>query len=213
MSTADHATGLFDPAGFMWSTVPALRASADPEAVAAEMRAQVDTALTNAIDVTHLDHHMVAALAPEFVEHTVDLAIDYNLPILFPRNIESMLAVSDMGTVDISVIRTAYDRASKRGIAFGETFLMPLIYQSRSDHEAVLRQCLSRLGDGITFLSLHASTPGDVQTVHPKDAAWRLGEYAVLRTTEFQKWLSHLDVDIVGTRWLRDRLRAGDFLD
>lgn len=209
ISTVDRSSGLFDPLGYMWPTVPEVRSAADPLAVAAEMRAQVETAISNGIDFTHLDHHVGATLAPEFVEHTVDIAVDFNLPVLFPRNIESMLAVCEMGSVDVSVIRTALKRATKRGVAFGDTFLMPLEHRDRSDHEAVLKRCISDIEGGITYLSLHASTPGDVQDVHPNDAAWRLGEYAVLRDQAFQDWLTGLDIDVVGVRWLRDRLRNG----
>lgn len=209
ISTVDRSSGLFDPLGFMWPTVPEVRSAADPLAVAAEMRAQVEAAMNNGIDVTHLDHHMGAALAPEFVEHTVDIAVDFNLPVLFPRDIEGMLAVSEIGTADVSVIRSALKRATERGVAFGDTFLMPLEHRDRSDHEAVLRRCLSDIDGGIAFLSLHAATPGDIEDVHPNDAEWRLGEYAVLRDQAFQDWLSGLDVDVVGIGWLRDRLRNG----
>ncbi|MFV1971127.1 MAG: ChbG/HpnK family deacetylase [Acidimicrobiia bacterium] len=213
ISTVDRSSGLFDPLGFMWPTVPEVRSAADPLAVAAEMRTQVETAISNGIDITHLDHHMGAALAPEFVEHTVDVAVDFNLPVLFPRDVEGMLAVFEIGTADVSVIRAALNRATRRGVAFGDTFLMPLEHRDRPDHEAVLKKCLSDIEGGIAFLSLHAATPGDIQDVHPNDAAWRMGEYAVLRDQAFQEWLSGLGIDVVGVRWLRDRLRNGTSQD
>ncbi|MCH7668894.1 MAG: ChbG/HpnK family deacetylase [Acidobacteria bacterium] len=208
VSTTDRATGLFDPTGFMWPTVRELRDSADPVAVAAEMRRQVDLAMSNGIDVTHLDHHMGAALAPEFVEHTVDLAIDFNLPMLFASDIASMLAAVKLGEVDIAVLEAARRRATKHGVAVGDTFLMPLIHRGRSDHELVLKKCLADVGPGVTYLSLHCSAPGDIEAVHPKDAAWRIGEYRVFRDATFQEWLANQGIDIVGMRGFRDRLRG-----
>jgi predicted glycoside hydrolase/deacetylase ChbG (UPF0249 family) len=209
ISTVERSSGLFDSSGFMWSTVSELRSAADPVAVEAEMRFQIETALKNGIDVTHLDHHMGAALSPEFVERTIDIAVDFNLPVLFPRDIEGMLEASEMGAVDVSVIRGALERATGHGVAFGDTFLMPLEHGERSDHEAVLKKCVSGIEGGITYLSLHASKPGDVQFMHPIDAPWRIGEYEVFRDPSFHDWLSGLDVDMVGVRWLRDRLREG----
>lgn len=209
ISTVDRSSGLFDASGFMWPTVPELRSAASPMAVEAEMRAQVKTAVNSGIDVTHLDHHMGAALAPEFVEHTVDIAVDLNLPMLFPRDIESMLGVIEMGPVDLSLIRRAWERADRRGVAFGDTFLMPLEQGERSDHEALLKRHLSGIEGGITYLSLHASKPGDVKYVHPNDAPWRMGEFAVFRDPSFRDWLSGSDIDVAGVRWLRDRLRHG----
>ncbi|MFV1999512.1 MAG: ChbG/HpnK family deacetylase [Acidimicrobiia bacterium] len=207
ISTVDRSSGLFDPSGFMWATVSAVREAADPAAVEAEMRAQVQTAIDCGIDVTHLDHHMGAALAPEFVEHTVDIAIDFDLPVLFPRDIEGLLAVSEVGPVDVSVVRAALTRASKNHVAFGDTFLMPLEHRDRSDHDAVLKRYLSDIEGGVVYLALHASAPGDIQDVHPNDAAWRLGEYAVMRDQAFVDWLFGLDIDVVGVKWLRERLR------
>ena len=91
ISTASRASGLIDGDGYMWSTVPPLREHAHPEAVEGEMRAQIDRALAAGIDVTHLDHHMGAALAPEFVDATVRIAMEYLLPVAFPSNIEGFL--------------------------------------------------------------------------------------------------------------------------
>ena len=47
--------GLTDEAGYFWADVPSLRRNAVPEAVEAELRAQIDAALAAGIDVTHLD--------------------------------------------------------------------------------------------------------------------------------------------------------------
>ena len=71
ISTTAKVSGLIDDDGYMWPDVPALRRHAHKGAVAAECRAQVEAALAAGLDVTHLDTHMGAAAAPEFVEpHT-----------------------------------------------------------------------------------------------------------------------------------------------
>ena len=61
------AAGLTDRDGFLHPDVATVRARAAPEAVEAELRAQVEAALAAGIDVTHLDDHMGTVLAPEFV--------------------------------------------------------------------------------------------------------------------------------------------------
>lgn len=213
VSTTDRATGLFDPTGFMWPTVRELRDSADPAAVATEMRGQVALAIGHGIDVTHLDHHMGAALAPEFVEHTVDLAVDLNLPMLFPTDFDSFLSAVKIGQVDVGIIEAARARATKHGVAFGDTFLMPLVHQDRSDHETVLKSCIEKVTPGVTYLSLHTSKPGGIEAIHPKDAAWRIGEYQVFRNKDFQDWMADQDIDIVGMRWIRDQLIGSSPVD
>ena len=57
-----------------------VRARAAPEAVEAELRAQVEAALAAGIDVTHLDDHMGTVLAPEFVGVYLRIAADFRLP-------------------------------------------------------------------------------------------------------------------------------------
>ncbi len=204
LSTTDPASGLLDPAGYLWRTVPELRANADPDAVEAELRAQVEAARRAGIDVTHLDHHMGAAVSPEFVAGTVRVARDYGLPVLFPADLDGYLAVLNMGEVDAGVLERAREAAG--ALAFGDTFLMPLVHEGRADHEAALREMLADPPPGVSYLSLHTAAPGDVEAVHPKDAAWRLGEYAVFSDAGFVEWLAGRVGRVAGMRDLRDRL-------
>ncbi len=204
LSTRDPASGLVDPAGYLWPTVPQLRSHALPGAVEAELRAQLDTALAAGIDVTHLDCHMGAALAPEFVAATVEIAGDYRLPLMFPRDVPGYLAVLKMGEVDA----TALERARDDAICIGDHFMMPLIHQGEADHVAVLKAMLGDLPDGVVYLSLHCAAPGDVEQIHPRDAAWRLGEYAAFSDPEFLSWLRSRPFTLSGMRPFRDEVRA-----
>ena len=86
LTSSSRSAGLTDEAGYFWSTVPAVRKHAAPEAVEAELRAQIDAALDAGIDVTHLDGHMGAAMMPEFVDIYFRLGRDYNLPILLVKD-------------------------------------------------------------------------------------------------------------------------------
>ena len=208
VSTADPGSGLLDSSGHLWPTVPELRRHARPEAIEIEMRAQLDLASRAGIDVSHLDHHMGAALAPEFVERTVDLAIERRLPMLFPRNLPAMVAVLNLGEVDVGAIEAARRRAETAGVAVGDSFLMPLEHQNRTDYREVLEWRLSALPEGVTYLSLHCATPGDIESVHPRDAHWRLGEYEVFSNASFKNWMAEQPFRLAGMREFRDRLRA-----
>ena len=85
-------SGLVDGNGFFWPDVSSLRSNCAPEAAAVEMRAQLDRALAAGIDVTHLDAHVGATIAPEFVESYVRLGEDYGLPILLTERLENYAA-------------------------------------------------------------------------------------------------------------------------
>ncbi len=203
LSTSDPASGLLDDYGYMWPRVPALRRHADPNAVESEMRAQIDTALAAGIDITHLDHHMGAALAPEFVDHTLRVASDYGIPILFPSDIAGYLAVLELGAVDLEALQRARERAVAADLAFGDNFVMPLFHKTEPDLEATFHRELDSLPSGVTYLSLHCSAPGDIEQVHPHSAHWRIGEYRLFGSEGFGRWLRDQTGELVGTRQLR----------
>ena len=211
VSTTDRGTGLYDDAGFMWATVPDLRRSADPSAVEAEMRAQVEIAEATELDITHLDHHMGAALAPEWVERTVDIAIDHQLPVAFPDDLDGLFAVLNMGPMDVDAVRRAHRRAATVGVALADRFVMPLTHHETHgegawDHGAIIREMLDDVGPGVTYLSLHCAVAGDVEHVHPNDASWRIGEHAALSDASMSDWMPE-SFDVQGVRSFRDALR------
>ena len=218
LSTASRASGLIDDDGYMWPSVPPLREHAHPEAVEAEMRAQIDRAMAAGIDVTHLDHHMGAALAPEFVDATVRLAAEYQLPVTFPSDIEGFLSLlaagadsgspNEMGEVNVAELSYARRRAGE--LAVGRTFLMGLTYQKEPDPRQTFQRLLSEIEPGITYLSLHASAPGDVEHVHPNDYAWRVAEYRLFGDATFVAWIENQPFEVAGMRSFRARLRGQD---
>ena len=81
-----RSAGLTDDLGYFWPDVPNVRRHAVPDAVEAELRAQIETALTAGLDVTHLDAHMGTVMCPEFVAIYFRLGIEYKLPILLVRD-------------------------------------------------------------------------------------------------------------------------------
>ena len=103
ITTSSKASGLLDGDGYMWPDVPSVRRHADPGAVEIELRAQLEAARAAGLDVTHIDHHMGAAIAPEFAQIALALAREYRLPILFPRQLEFYTADLDMGPLDPAV--------------------------------------------------------------------------------------------------------------
>ena len=218
ISTSSKASGLIDGDGYMWSTVPPLRENAHPEAVEGEMRAQIDRALAAGIDLTHLDHHMGASLAPEFVDATVRLAAEYTLPVAFPADIEGFLALlaagagagspNEMGEMNVAELEDARRRAGEHAV--GGTFLMGLTYQREPDARTTFERLLTELKPGITYLSLHASAPGDIEHIHPNDYAWRIAEYELFGSADFLSWMKDQTFEIAGMRTYRDRLRDHD---
>ncbi len=207
ISTTSAASGLLDGDGYMWPDVPALRRHADPAAVETELRAQLEAALAAGLDVTHLDTHMGAAAAPEFAAIYIALGREYRLPVLLARDSASYDSVLAMGPLE----RGFYDRLIAEldgaGVPLLDRFAMGLALRHLSCAEA-FGHMVAQAAPGVTFVSLHCNAPGDIEAMHPNDAAWRIAESALFQDPDFLRWVATQEVRLTGFREIRDLYRA-----
>jgi chitin disaccharide deacetylase len=204
--------GLIDGDGYLWRDVASVRRHADPEAVAAELRAQAERALAAGIDVTHLDAHMGTALAPEFCAAYLALGVEYRLPILLTRTLSAYgPSVPHLVGVAEAEYATYATAAADQGLplfdAVGET---PWERDPSAPADAVYRALFSGVPAGLSFLALHPNAPGEIEAIEPTSAQIRTTEYELFGDDRFRAWLHGLvDVELIGMRGLRDAYRAG----
>jgi chitin disaccharide deacetylase len=208
ISTASAASGLIDGDGYMWPDVPSLRRHADPAAVETELRAQIEAALGAALDVTHLDTHMGAAAAPEFAAIYAALGRAYRLPVLLTRDSASYHSVLAMGPLDRSFYDGLLADLEREGMPLIDRFAMGLGTAGLTCNEAY-RDMVRDAAPGVTFLSLHCNAPGDIEAMHPNDAAWRIAEYELLQQPDFLAWVATRSIRLGGFREIRDSYRQG----
>ena len=200
--------GLMDAEGAFHRDVPSLRRSADPRAVEAECAAQIERALACGIDPTHLDTHMGAALAPEFLAGTLRLAERFRLPLLLPRRIETYLAVLRMGELDAHLYA---DAARHPWVAPISSFAMTPGH-APGDAESAYHHLLGTLAPGVTYVALHPNRPGDIETItarHPRaQPHWRTDEAALFASGRPAKWLTEAGIARSGMRPFREAMRT-----
>ena len=200
------SAGLTDPLGYFWPDVPSAR-KADPAAVEAELRAQIDYALDAGIDVTHLDCHMGTAQMPEFTAILRRLGHDYRLPVLLVKDLSGYNPASYAGPLDPA----PYDAEVAAARAAGEP-VFEIVHETpwgrKTDAETAYRAIFADIPEGLTFLSMHFNAPGDFETINPRDAWVRTEEYTLFRTGKIAEWIDEFDLELIGMRGLRDDLRA-----
>jgi chitin disaccharide deacetylase len=206
ISTTSRTSGLIDDDGFMWPDVPSVRRHAERRAVETELRAQIEAALAAGIDVTHLDTHMGAAAAPEFVEIYLSLGREYRLPILLPERIETYVSVLDMGPIDTALYPQLQAEARATNMPVIDEFAMGLAMRHFGCEKA-FRHMVAQAAPGVTYVSLHCSTPGEVERLHPHDAEWRIAEYQLFDDPAFLDWVAGQEVELIGFRPIRDLYR------
>ncbi len=115
LTAPPKSAGLTDEQGYFWPDVPRARKAA-PEAVEAELRAQIEVAVAAGIDPTHFDAHMGTAQMPEFVAISRKLAAEYRVPMLLVKDYSRYNPASYAGPLDPA----GYDAEIVKARAAGE---------------------------------------------------------------------------------------------
>lgn len=204
-----RASGLVDELGYFHPDVATTRRLAHPDAVEAELRAQIETAYAAGVDVTHLDAHMGCALAPEFCDIYVRLGLEYRLPILLTGTIAAYSPNDNLVGVTEAAHRKGVDKARAAGFAIFDAAVQTTWSRPRSKPaEPAYKAIIEGVKEGLTFFCLHFNAPGELELIEPRSAYIRTEEYDLFRSDGFRGWLLAQDLDIVGMRPLRDELRA-----
>ena len=195
------SAGLTDAQGYFHGDVATLRARAHPQAVEAELRAQIDMALASGIDITHFDDHAGAVLAPEFCDIYIRLGLDYALPILMTPSLATYGGIHNLeGVKDEAYRRHAADAKSKGVRMFDRIIETP--WRPEQPPETVYRELFSRISPGLTFMALHFTLPGEIEAIDLQSAHIRIAEYQLFRSSEFRAWLSEQGLQVIGMRQL-----------
>ena len=206
LTAPPRSAGMTDEYGYFWPDVPSARKAA-PEAVEAELRAQIDTALAAGIEPTHLDAHMGTAQMPEFVGIFRRLGQELGVPALLVRSLEGYNPASYAGPLDPA----GYDAEVAAARAAGEPVFDAVLetpWDRTTDAETAYREMFAAIPEGLTFLSLHFNQPGDFEVVNPGAAHIRTEEYALFASPLIKQWIAEFDLEVIGMRALKDELVA-----
>lgn len=206
LTGASKASGLVDDDGYMWRTARAARDHAHPDAVEAELRAQIDAALAADIDATHLDCHMGTALAAPFADIYLRLGREYRLPVLFPRHWDNYGAGLKLGDADPARHAARIADLETRGHPIIDHFA-ETPWTAFGD-VAAYRRMVADVTHGLTFLAFHPNHTGDIDVIDPPRARCRISEAQLLQDPSFVAEVSRHEFTLLGFRDTRDHLRA-----
>ena len=192
----------------MWPRVAQVRRHADPEAVEAEWRAQIDRALAAVIDVTHLDAHMGAALAPEWCDRYVALGVEYGVPALITADFGSYGPNNHLDGVAAETFAEFVAQARAADMPVFDIVLETDFRRERGapvDYRSLLRSTDADL----VYCAFHPCQPGPGE-VERIDGEWwhvRTDEYELFRSPVWAQWLDEQPFEVIGMRALRDEWR------
>ncbi|CAN5504506.1 carbohydrate deacetylase [soil metagenome] len=211
VSTRAQNSGLLDPNGYFWSSSKQVQDHINVEAAVAEMRAQIEQLQAAGTDFTHLDTHMGVAGIQELVQHYIELALTYRVPLLVYRQMDEPMRQMGLQRVDDPYWSAFITALEAKGMGLVDWFRITPGYDGTSgqgDRAVLYENILHNLQPGITYFSLHPNALGDIETIDPANAHWRTFEYEYFQSQRLRDFLAAEQITPIGFREIRDVMRA-----
>ncbi|MHC4707843.1 MAG: polysaccharide deacetylase family protein, partial [Planctomycetota bacterium] len=206
ISTTRRNSGLIDADGYFWHRLPMLAVHVVPEAAEAEMRAQIERALSAGIDVTHIDMHMGVALLPQLVDIYIRLGREYRLPVLLPKHLSEYTSVLEFDNISLDEVTQGLGRLEADGWPLVDHFRMTPGVPAR-ESDSAYRELIAGLPKGLTVVAVHPNISGDIEVIIPEKAHFRTEEYRLFRDAEFKEFIASQNIHAIGFRPIRNLLR------
>ena len=203
----DPKRGLMDEEGYFHRREADVWAQADPAAVEAELRAQIETALAAGIDITHIDSHMGSLFHPRLLAIYLELASEFQVPPFLVRPDVPHMQSANISTEEAQAYLHLAAQIEAWGIPLFDRFYVMNLNRTEGGLEEA-RAVLAGLPPGsMTYFILHPNidTP-DLRAFAP-DWAARVDDYHLLTDPAFHQLLDELGITVVGMRAIREAMR------
>jgi len=207
LSTRDPASGLIDAQGYFHQTVEAVVQSATLEAVEAELNLQVERALAEGIDVTHIDSHMGTILDPKFVQHYLQAGASRLIPNMLPRASAKGFDMVGVDEQALGMFTPILDQLENQGLPMLDgLFAMPLEHDN--DHIGAAKRLLSEVPVGITHFLFHPSIDTPELCAICPDWKARVANYNAFISQEIKNFIKNEGIQMIGYRAIREVIRS-----
>jgi predicted glycoside hydrolase/deacetylase ChbG (UPF0249 family) len=208
LSTRDPASGLLDSEGYFHQWQDAVYQNAKPEAVDAEVNAQIERALAAGIDVTHVDSHMGTIMSPLFIQSYIQAAASRLLPSMLPRTDAKGIDMMGISANEMQAYEPVMQQLEKMGVPMLEGLVsMPLNEPNPDGQMEIAKDLLGNLPIGITHFILHPSIDTvELRSICP-DWESRVANYNTFMSDELKKFIESEDIKSIGYRQIRNAIR------
>ncbi len=193
--------------GGFWPDQPTARRKAQNQSLRLESIAQILHSRDKGLDYTHFDAHVVGGVFRELTLFYVALGFHFQVPVLFPRYMNSILRTYLSGP-GMSRMWTAFARLI-------EAAGMPLIDHHRMtlfrpdlpswrpvDLAKAYEQDIASIGPGLTYYSLHPNTADHAGQIRPESLVFRTFEHRYFQSARAQEFLESQGIIPIGMREL-----------
>ena len=202
VASRDKVPSLVDKDGYLWDNVPQVAANVRAEEVEIELRAQVDRALELEIPVSHLDTHMGALVCrPDLIEVYVRVGIDYDIPVLFLKQIDERVvkeypALKEKGEQLLAALEDA-EFPVLDGLA---QFYGGDTHEERLDN---YEKTLRNLPPGVSQIIIHCGYYDDELKAVTNSAQRRDGDRKIFTDPKIRELLDEEDIELITWKQFR----------
>ncbi len=198
----EEVPSLYNEEGYMWASVDEIKENVKIEEARKELKSHIDKALTDGLDVTHIDFHMLFWRgSEEIVEMAYDLVKEYKLPMvhqIFWESTKKQLKISkEFYNKGIIVVdkNWMYYNPDRRKKNPNKSFI---------DYSRMFKRAQS----GIHHLAIHPSVLNNQVMVRFKDGEFRYDEYMVFQDEKLNKIIKKKNIKFTDYRRMRDLNRV-----
>jgi hypothetical protein len=154
---------------------------------------------------------MGAVLLPQLFAHYLELGFEYRVPVLLTRGFDDHTRHRNTSGMDDHAWARFVAGLEERGMPLVDTFRITPGYHpgdAEGGRAELYERILHDLPPGITYFSLHANAPGDIETISPLGAHWRTFEYQYFQSDRLRSFLEREEIVPIGYEELRELMRS-----
>lgn len=207
LSSVDPKTGLLDSERSLWRTTEEAIGRINTQAAEVEMRTQVQMAIDNGIDVTHIDTHMGTVMAPKFLPSYLKIAREFNIPAFLPRVSREDIEARGLGALADFYLKLL-SNLEKTGTPIIDNIVTETMGDSSNKTEYYCK-VIKELKPGITHFLFHpAKMSPELKSIAPNSAKWRDLDYRAFTDPKLKECVKEQQLKVIGYREIRDVLRG-----
>jgi predicted glycoside hydrolase/deacetylase ChbG (UPF0249 family) len=196
--------GLVDTNGYLWPDVPDVVAHATGDEIEAEIRAQIDKALSMGIEPTHLDSHMGTCFAPQFIDRYVKVGIEKKIPILIMGG--HMQHIGEQAAAFKPLVMAIAMQVWNAGLpVIDDLVTQPTSAKDYDQRKAQLIELLREMKPGITEIIVHCTVQTEVFSYISGSGPTREAELRLLTDPEVKEFIKKEGIVLTTWRELKKR--------
>ncbi len=207
LSSVDPKTGLLDSEKSLWRTEGEAIANVTVKAAETEMRSQIQMAVDNGIDVTHIDSHMGTVLNPKFIPSYLKIAREFNVPAFLPRISREELNALGLGD-QADVYLKMFSNLDASGVPLIDHIIIDTLPE-QPDKIEFYCQRMVEIKPGLTHFLFHAAKMSpELRAITPDSVDGRNQDYEAFTNPRIRECVEKHDLKIIGYREIRDYIRS-----